>query len=64
MSPESERCPYSMVHDVQMNNLAEDIKELHVRVRNLETTLTRGVMLLVANLVAVIVSLGQQLLQP
>lgn len=64
MNSEPERCPYSMVHDVQMSNLAENIKELHLRVRNLETTLTRGVMLLVANLVAVIVSLGQQLLQP
>ncbi|MCC6489010.1 MAG: hypothetical protein IT364_16035 [Candidatus Hydrogenedentes bacterium] len=64
MNSEPERCPYNMVHDVQMNNLAEDIKELHLRVRSLETTLTRGVMLLVANLVAVIVSLGQQLLQP
>ena len=64
MNSEIDRCPYSMVHDVQMSNLAEDIKELHARVRSLETTLTRGVMLLVANLVAVIVSLGQQLLQP
>jgi len=52
-----------MVYDVQVANLAEDIKELKARVQSLEATLARGVLLLVANLVAVVISLGQQLLQ-
>jgi hypothetical protein len=52
-----------MVYEIQVNNLAEDIKELKARVQSLETTLARGVLLLVANLVAVVISLGQQLLQ-
>jgi hypothetical protein len=61
-APASERCPYSIVYEIQVNNLAEDIKELKARVQSLETTLARGVLLLVANLVAVVISLGQQLL--
>jgi len=51
-----------MVYEVHVSNLAEDIKDLKVRVDRLEATLARGVLLLVANLVAVIISLGQQLL--
>jgi hypothetical protein len=57
------QCPYSIVYEIQVNNLAEDIKELKARIQSLETTLARGVLLLVANLVAVVISLGQQLLQ-
>ena len=63
MSDERKLCPYGRVYEVQVDNLAEDIKELKARVRNLETTLARGLLLLVANLVAVVVSLGEQLLQ-
>lgn len=63
MTDERKLCPYGMVYEVQVDNLAEDIKELKARVRNLETTLARGLLLLVANLVAVVVSLGEQLLQ-
>ncbi len=59
---DTERCPYGIVYEIQVNNLAEDIKELKARVQDLETTLARGVLLLVANLVAVVISLGQQLL--
>jgi len=62
-APAGERCPYSIVYEIQVANLAEDIKELKARVQSLETTLARGVLLLVANLVAVVISLGQQLLQ-
>lgn len=60
--PNVERCPFGMVYEVHVSNLAEDIKDLKVRVDRLEATLARGVLLLVANLVAVIISLGQQLL--
>ncbi|MCL4694376.1 MAG: hypothetical protein KJ060_17940 [Candidatus Hydrogenedentes bacterium] len=56
------QCPFGMVYEIQINNLAEDIRDLKARVDRLEAILTRGVVLLVANLVAVIISLGQQLL--
>jgi hypothetical protein len=51
-----------MAYSVQFANLSEDLKELKSRVRCLETTLARGVMLLVANLVGVIMTLVQQML--
>lgn len=61
-SHSANQCPFGMVYEIQVNNLAEDIKDLKSRVDRLEATLARGVLLLVANLVAVIISLGQQLL--
>lgn len=57
-----ERCGYRQAYEFQMNSLNEDLRELKQRVQRLETTLARGVMLLVANLAAVIMSLAQQLL--
>jgi len=58
---ENPACPYKLVHDIQWTTLREDLSELKTRVQRLETTLARGVTLLVANLVGVIVSLLQQL---
>ena len=50
------------VFEVQAANLADDLKELKQRVEKLETTLGRGVMLLLANLAGVVITLAQQLL--
>ncbi|MDX9972714.1 MAG: hypothetical protein RBU21_06985 [FCB group bacterium] len=58
MTPPKELCP---VHDVQFGHLREDLAELKERVHRLEATLTRGVLLLVANLVGMVLSLAQQL---
>lgn len=54
-------CPYEMAYDVQFRNLNGDLEELKERVRRLESTLARGVLLLVANLVGVVLTLAQQL---
>ncbi len=58
-----ERCACARVNDVKLTNLADDLHELKDRVQQLETTLARGVMLLVANLVAVVVTLFQQIIR-
>ncbi|MBL7646294.1 MAG: hypothetical protein JNK74_08920 [Candidatus Hydrogenedentes bacterium] len=55
-------CPYEPLHAVQMSNVREDIREVKERVGSLETTLARGVLLLVANLIGVSITLAQQLL--
>lgn len=62
MVMDCERCAYRHAYEVQMNGVNDDLRELKQRVARLETTLARGVMLLVANLTAVIVSLVQQLM--
>lgn len=58
-----EACPYQMVHEVQFRKVEENLSDLRERVQRLETTLARGVMLLIANLACVIGTLAQQLLQ-
>ena len=58
---ENASCPYKVVHDIQWASLREDLNELKTRVQRLEAILARGVTLLVANLVGVIVSLLHQL---
>jgi hypothetical protein len=45
-----------------MSNVREDIREVKDRVGSLETTLARGVLLLVANLIGVSITQAQQLL--
>lgn len=55
-------CPYERVYAVEVRNIREDLRELKVRVGRLEATIARGVLLLVANLVGVVMSLAQQLL--
>lgn len=57
MKDECEMCPYEKVYTVQFDKLTEDLKELKERVRSLEATLARGVLLLVANLAGVVVML-------
>ncbi len=56
-------CAFREAHEIQVLNLKDDLIELKQRVGHLETTLARAVMLLVANLVAVSLSLAQQLAQ-
>ena len=57
-------CACTRVCEVKMSNLADDLHEVKDRVQRLETTLARGVMLLVANLVAVVMTLLQQVIKP
>ncbi len=64
MKDEQDRCRYEMAYQVQFQNLREDLNELKVRVGRLESTLARGVMLLVANLVGVVVMLAHQVIRP
>jgi hypothetical protein len=56
-------CACARVNDVKLANLGEDLRELKDRVQRLESTLARGVMLLVANLVAVVMTMVQQLMK-
>lgn len=53
-------CPHERVHEVEYRTLTESLGDLKDRVQRLETTLARGVLLLVANLAAMLVSLAQQ----
>jgi hypothetical protein len=64
MNDDGESCRYEMAYSLQFQNLREDLRELKERVGRLESTLARGVMLLVANLVGVAITLAQQLLKP
>jgi len=63
MKEHSEPCRYEMAYAVQFKNFRDDMTELKDRVRRLEVTLARGVALLVANLVGVVMTLAQQLLR-
>ena len=64
MTKECEACPHARIHGLEYRVLGEGLSNLKERVGRLETTLRRGVMLLVVNLVAVIVTLAQGFLQP
>jgi len=63
MNEAKEQCRYEKVYALQFENLKGDLCELKERVGRLEVTLLRGVFLLVANLVGVVVTLAQQLLR-
>ena len=63
MRDEGETCRYEKAYAVQFESLRDDLRELKERVRRLETTLERGVMLLVANLVGMVITLAQQLIK-
>ncbi len=54
-------CGCGQAQTFRLKKLDDDVREVKDRVQRLETTLARGVMLLVANLAAVIMSLAQQL---
>lgn len=62
MTEQCESCPHERVHAVEYRALTDNLLDLKSRVDKLEVTLGRGVLLLVANLAAVIMSLAQQLL--
>lgn len=55
-------CSYERVYAVEIRNIREDLQELKARVGRLEATIARGVLLLVANLVGVVMTFAQQLL--
>jgi len=63
MKDRTEPCRYEMAYSLQFQNLRGDLNELKDRVRSLESTLSRGVMLLVANLVGVVVTLAEQVMK-
>lgn len=58
-----ESCPHERVHEVEFRLLHESLQEVKNRVTRVELTLARGVMLLVANLVGVVMSLVRGFLQ-
>ena len=58
-----DQCRYELAYSLQFGNLKEDLCELKDRVGRLESTLGRGVMLLVANLIGVAIMLARQQLQ-
>lgn len=62
MPEEHTECRYEKVFTVQFRSLGEDLQELKERVNRLEQTLARGVMLLIANLVGMVVTLARQLI--
>jgi hypothetical protein len=55
-------CAFEPVFSVELRGLKEDLHEVKERVRALENTLARGVLLLVANLAAVVVALARAVL--
>ncbi len=61
MKEEHDTCPYEKVYAVQFGALTKELKELKERVKGLESTLTRGMLLLVANLAGVIMTLVREL---
>ncbi len=60
MNEEERQGAFEMVANVQFNHLREDLSELKTRVHGLETALSRGVMLLLANLTGVAVMLARE----
>jgi hypothetical protein len=54
-------CPYEQIYAAEFRGVKEDLHDLKTRVGRLETVIERGVLLLLANLVGVIVTLVQQL---
>ncbi len=58
-----ETCPHERVHRVEYQLLTENLNEVKARVARVETTLGRGVLLLVANLMGVAMSLMKTMAQ-
>ena len=54
---------YREVAEVEFKHVSRQLTELKERVNHLEVTVARGVMLLVANLVGVVISLAQQVMR-
>jgi len=62
MDTENCVCPLDAVYAIRFGSLQEDLAELKARVAKLETTLMRGVLLLIANLLGVIAMLAHALI--
>ena len=63
MTPVCETCPSREVQEVEYRLLDGKLGDLKDRVEKLETAMTRGLMLLVANLAGIVINLAQQALQ-
>ncbi len=61
--PERETCAYHLAHEAEFRALSRGLDEVKGRVHGIETKVERGVLLLVANLVGVVMTLVQQLLR-
>lgn len=57
----SESCQYEKAYAIQFQSLREDLSELKDRVRRLETVIARGIALLIANLIGIVITLAGQL---
>lgn len=55
-------CSFQQVAEVEFRTLGEDLRELKTRVHELERTLARGVMLLIANLTGLLVALAKEMI--
>lgn len=61
--PEScESCPQREVHNAEFRLLESKLMDVKERVGRMETTIARGILLLVANLAGVVMSLAQEFL--
>ena len=63
MTSTCESCPQREVNEVEFRLLDTKLRDLKERVEKLETAMGRGLMLLVANLVGIVVGLAQQIMQ-
>ena len=59
MTDRCESCSRERVHEVEYRVLSESLKEVKDRVSRVETALGRGVLLLMANLVGMVISLAE-----
>lgn len=59
MTPKCDECPQREVAEVEYRLLDGKLRDLKERVEKLETTMARGVLLLVANLAGVVMTLAQ-----
>ena len=62
MGPSCEDCPQREVNEVEFRLLDTKLRDVKERVEKLETAMSRGLMLLVANLVGIVVGLAQQVM--
>ncbi len=63
MNRDEPACAYHLALEAELRGLTNGLEELKGRVRGIEATVGRGVMLLVANLVGVAMTLLQQVLR-
>ena len=62
MEREACDCAYEKLYSARMDGLRDGLHDVSERVARLETALARGLMLLVANLLGVVVTLASGLL--